>query len=176
MLSVSEKINEGVRIKTQGNEYFAAKRYKKAIVTYNTVFAYIKGLGNAGDAMSQYSNALNITLPTANEQQAIAELSVNCYSNIANCYLKLNDMEKSIEYSTKAINIDDKHLKSIFRKGQALLQLKYFDESKTCLEAALRLNPDNNAIKRELQKLQIIIRRRDEKNNQKLAKALQDGF
>lgn len=180
MTSVSEKINQGIRIKSEGNKYFKDHRYKKAIVTYNKVFAFITGLGSSGDAMSQYSSALNITLPTDKEQEEINELSVTCFSNISNCYLKLNEMEKTVEYCTKAIAINQAHLKSIFRKGQALLKLKYFDESRACLEKALSLDPENVAIKREFRTLNSIIKCRNEESKQKLKKSMgniiQNGF
>lgn len=97
---------------------------------------------------------------------------MTCYSNIAQCQLKLNRPEEGLEYCNKALATDNMHVKSLFRKGQALLQLKHYDEALNCFEKSLRLDPTNNSVTNEIKKLKVLIKRNQEMSEKKLAKAL----
>lgn len=81
-------------------------------------------------------------------------------------------MEKTAEYCDKALEIDETHVKSIFRKGQALVQLKDFDGAFHCFETAHGIDPTNNSIRNELQRLKEVIKRKTEKSGRSLAKGL----
>ena len=56
------------------------------------------------------------------------------YANRALCYLKLGQWQEAIEDCQQAIQIDSSLVKGHFFMGQALVELKKFDDALVCLK------------------------------------------
>ncbi|CAK4076797.1 unnamed protein product [Aphanomyces euteiches] len=153
-LSVGDKIEEANLLKQQGNLYFKAGLYKKAISHYAKIFLYVNGLSTAGDGMASY--ARGNTSISASEAQGgdIKQLKVAAYSNMAMCHLKLGNVDKTIEQSDKVLALEPGHIKALLRKAQAYGHKGKYSMAKEILREALAIEPKNVALRNELKHIQ----------------------
>jgi tetratricopeptide (TPR) repeat protein len=152
-----EKLAEAARLKDEGNGMFKAGRYKKAVVCYNKVFAYI---WQPSAEVKQYAKNDEMTKEQAS---SIVDLRLACWGNIANCHLKLENPRKCLEYCKKILEEDEQEhstvptnqkVKALVRSGQAMLLLNDLDKSKALLTQAHSLDPQNASVRSEWKKLQ----------------------
>ncbi|KAF1321910.1 Fkbp-type peptidyl-prolyl cis-trans isomerase, partial [Globisporangium splendens] len=154
LLTVAEKIEQGELLKRQANVHFKRGDIKKALPVYAKVFAYVNGLSAQGDAMAQYAGSSANMSATAAEGDAIRELKIAVWSNMAFCHVKLGAKpEKAIEYCDKVLEEDEAHSKALFRKAQALVQLKHFERAHAILTKLATAEPKNAAVRAELRNL-----------------------
>ncbi len=78
------------------------------------------------------------------------ELLLAGYLNLAMAYLKLDNYSEVIKNCDKALEIDPKNEKGLFRRGQAYLGQKDYDLAKNDFNAVLQLDPNNKAAKNQL--------------------------
>lgn len=72
------------------------------------------------------------------------------YLNIALCHLKKNDNFEAKAAATKALELDPKNEKALFRRGQALLNLKEAQLAAKDFADCLKVDPNNSAAKAQL--------------------------
>jgi len=73
------------------------------------------------------------------------------YTNRALCFLKLKEPEKAIADCTTALKINKNHVKALFRRAQGQKMLNKYKESLADLALVLKLEPSNNAAKKEME-------------------------
>jgi tetratricopeptide (TPR) repeat protein len=153
-MTLEDKIAEATRLKDAGNEFFKKKLYKKALVKYNTVFAYVWQPN--GEAAS-YSKET----PASDKQQAaIDQIKFACWGNISACHLQCKDPRKALDWSNKILAeagttvSSTVRVKALTRAGQALLQMNDLDKAKEHLSEAYNLDPQNAAVRSQWKKLQ----------------------
>ena len=151
MLTNAQKIAESLRLKEEGNAFVQLKEYKKACKTYRRVFAYTNGMVGKGDAFAQYAQSDAILSDTENKQ--LKDVKLSTYLNLAHCYLKLGELVKAYEAAEEALHIDSNNVKALYRLGSACIGLKRWDKAKESLVQALKLEPDNGAVKAEMNAL-----------------------
>jgi FK506-binding protein 4/5 len=78
------------------------------------------------------------------------ELLLAGYLNLAMAYLKLDNYSEAIKNCDKALGIDPKNEKGLFRRGQAYFGQKDYDLAKNDFNAVLQLDPNNKAAKNQL--------------------------
>jgi tetratricopeptide (TPR) repeat protein len=115
-------MSEAITLKDSGNSKFKAGDFDGAVADWQ---AAIKS--NDGD------NAFRCT----------------CSSNIAMAYAKKSDWQNVFKFASSAIDCDDQHVKSYFRRGVALRHMGRTDEAKSDLQRALQLE-DNPDVRKEL--------------------------
>jgi len=169
-VTVAEKIQEAEACRLAGNELFKAKEFKKAILKYNRVFAFINGLV-VEDQMEQYQRTLKREAPTPEEADAIQGLELNVWSNQALCYFKLKQWRKVLDVCSKILERNPHHSKALFNQGRAFMQLKDLDLAKRSLTEAAALVPNDVLIQKELQRLTALYRQQDEKEKKTWAHA-----
>lgn len=98
-------IEEALSAKEEGNTYFREKYYHQAL--------------------EMYSKAID-TCPIGEEFQ---EQMAIFYGNRAACYSALNDLDMVIADCTKSLNLNDKYIKVLMRRCQALESLERYDEA-----------------------------------------------
>jgi tetratricopeptide (TPR) repeat protein len=146
-LTCAQKIEQAMLFKEEGNKFVKDGDYKKACKTYRRVFAYVNGLISKDNAeMAKFTT----DLVTPMEDEKIKELKATTYSNLALCYLRLKEYPRALEAAEKAIDIDNKNIKAHHRAGIALTEMKLWERAKEQLMAALKLEPENVAIKNEI--------------------------
>ncbi|RCK66117.1 Stress-induced-phosphoprotein 1 [Candida viswanathii] len=114
------------QLKDQGNKAFAAKDYPQAIQLYTSAIS-----------IDKYNPVL--------------------YSNRAQCYLNLHDFHAAYTDCTMGLDLPNTKvpvsIKLNFRKGMALKGLQRYSSARVAFEAALRLDPGNDAAKSEIKNL-----------------------
>ncbi|KAG0217173.1 hypothetical protein B0O80DRAFT_452899 [Mortierella sp. GBAus27b] len=115
--------------KNQGNESFKqGKRFYK-------------------DAIEFYTKGLDVGCKDA-------KLIETLYVNRAACNLPLENYRMVLTDCSKALKLNPKNVKALFRSAKALFALEMYVEAIDCCEHALGIEPDNQAIKDEQAKIQ----------------------
>ena len=93
------------------------------------------------------------------------------FCNLAMCHLKAvpPNWQKARDNCTKALALDPRHVKALFRRGKCNAQLRHLDEAKDDLERVLELQPDNKDAVRELRGLKSQFATQRKKEQKKFA-------
>lgn len=94
------------------------------------------------------------------------ELKLSAQSNTALCHLKLNDHVECIRACDKALEIDPKNEKCLFRRGQCQLAMSNFEEALVDFQEVLKQNPSNSAAKQSIQKCREAMKAYQQKEKQ----------
>ncbi|XP_069767851.1 inactive peptidyl-prolyl cis-trans isomerase FKBP6 isoform X3 [Narcine bancroftii] len=120
-----------------GNHFFHKKQYE--------------------DAKDQYKKALSVFAHhqpvDEDEIQKIHSSKLLLFLNLSLMCLKLNAPSRALVYGEKALQIESKHPKALFRCGQACILLLEYDKAKDFLVKAQKLEPFNPDINCALVKL-----------------------
>jgi len=172
-MSIQDKIAKGEEWKAKGNAFVKEKKYKKAIVQYSTVFAYINGLsgsgggGDNGGFVEQAQSALGGGQQATPEEEAqVKDLTIAVNNNLALCHLKNGNNEKAAEHASKVLALDEGSAKAYLRLGQAYLADGIMDKAKTSLMKAYKLEPTNASVKQELAAFKVRVKALKEKQKQ----------
>ncbi|NWS77555.1 FKBP6 isomerase, partial [Crotophaga sulcirostris] len=108
------------------------------------------------DAKDRYKRALSILgrSPSSEEEQRQLDASkLLVFLNLSLCYLKLGCPAQALAYGEKALEIDQRSVKALFRCGQACLCMLEYERARDFLVGAQRVEPFNPDISGELKKL-----------------------
>lgn len=132
--NLSEEEKNPLWLRDKGNEFFKA--------------------GNLEAAVNAYSHALRLN-----------HTLYSCLSNRAACHLKMRNFFKCIEDCAKALELlvpkvqqnADSRLKCHVRRGTALCQLEMYVEGLQDYEEALKIDPKNEQLRADAEKIRHII-------------------
>jgi len=153
----AEKFEVGVRRKNEGNELFEKQKYSLAIQKYEKAIDLLK-----------YDSSF-----TDEEKKQANELKLPCYLNLAASYLKEQDYKSVIDNSKKALEIDSKNVKGLWRRGVAYMSSGDWDFAKVDFEAALEIDPENKSVKTSYAQLKKKIAAADKKDRQRFQNLFQ---
>jgi len=153
----SEKFEVGVRRKNEGNELFEKQKYSLAIQKYEKAIDLLKYDSSFSDEEKKQAN----------------ELKLPCYLNLAASYLKAQDYKLVIENSKKALEIDSKNVKGLWRRGIAYMSSGDWDFAKVDFENALEIDPENKSVKTSYAQLKKKIAAADKKDRQRFQNLFQ---
>ncbi|XP_065703316.1 dynein axonemal assembly factor 4 isoform X2 [Patagioenas fasciata] len=122
---------------------------------------WLKDKGNKMFATGNYLaavNAYNLAVRLNNKLPLL-------YLNRAACHLKLRNLHKAVEDSSKALELltppvpdnENARVKAYVRRGTAFCQLELFTEGLQDYEAALKINPKNKTIEKDAEKIRHLI-------------------
>ncbi|XP_043501307.1 protein unc-45 homolog B [Polistes fuscatus] len=114
--------------------------------------------GNWSEALSCYTNALNLTKEESVEKAVF-------YKNRAATYLKQQDYNKAINDCNEALKICPKEPKALFRRCQALEALERFEEAYRDARYIISVDPGNKAIQPIIARLHEIVQDRHKQNS-----------
>ena len=143
--------------KETGAAYFKSKDFKEAAECYERAIKVIE-------------NEWEFTAMDAREAK---ELRVVCNSNAAQCYLNLKRYFAARKKCDAALDIDDEHAKTLYRRGIANSNLSAFDSARKDFQRALALNPENKHVKKELKRLDSKVEKHKRKEKRVYEKAFQ---
>jgi len=124
-------MNAAEMLKKEGNAAVAKEDYKEALSKYQ------RAVDNLDSHVGADVNALQIGL----------------LNNSALCHLKLKSFDKALEAGEKALKVDPRSFKGLFRRGQAKEGLGKLAPAVTDMRRALEISPGDKAISRELDRL-----------------------
>ncbi|XP_014464913.1 inactive peptidyl-prolyl cis-trans isomerase FKBP6 isoform X2 [Alligator mississippiensis] len=108
------------------------------------------------DAKDRYKRASLILcrrLPSKGEQSQIDAAKLLVFLNLSFTYLKLEHPARALMYGEKALEIDERNAKALFRCGQACLSMSEYEKARDFLIKAQKEQPFNHDINCELKKL-----------------------
>ncbi|WAR00616.1 PPID-like protein, partial [Mya arenaria] len=71
----------------------------------------------------------------------------------AACKLQLKDFEGTVKDCDEVLDVSPDNIKALFRKGQALVNLKDWDNAEETLNKAASVDPNDKGIKREMERV-----------------------
>ncbi|KAK2712793.1 hypothetical protein QYM36_011474 [Artemia franciscana] len=77
------------------------------------------------------------------------------YANRSLVYIKLSEFDLAIRDAEKALSLNENSLKGHFRKGQALVGLKKYDEAERCFMKILEIDPKSEEAHEEIRVLKV---------------------
>merc|ERR1712166_483027 len=109
---------------------------------------------------------------SAGEDQSIKLLQLTANLNLAQCYIKLGELQKALKFCNGALAMDPKNTKGLYRRGLVYNSMGNWGSAEEDLLKALEVVPDDVAVKRCLKIAQKGVR----KQEQGLAKKMQKAF
>ncbi|KAG1700815.1 hypothetical protein DVH05_011702 [Phytophthora capsici] len=135
------KLTRATEYRVRGNEAFKKESYRSAVKLYERALAWLE------PPTSRSEVALDEKIEySAGELQQVNPVAVACYANMATCYSKLDgdgDVDRCVAAASKALELDDAHVKARYRRSQAYLMSKKFDLAVADLNKLRELEPGN---------------------------------
>lgn len=144
-LTPEERLGKSSSLKDEGNKAFKE--------------------GSLEDARRLYKKAIDTSIDEP--ETVIKDLHITLNSNMMLVLLKLGDHSKTIRYGNRLLKLDPKNVKGLFRRGQANAAEGYLEEAKKDLSKAHELDPKNNDVIKEFNK--VILRLKEAKDKEKKA-------
>ncbi|XP_027921388.1 70 kDa peptidyl-prolyl isomerase-like [Vigna unguiculata] len=149
-LSTPEKIEAAGKKKEEGNALFKVGKYERASKRYEKAMKFIEYDSSFSDEEKQQSKALKIT----------------CNLNNAACKLKLKEYKQAEKLCSKALELDSRNVKALYRRAQAYLHLVDLDLAEMDIKKALEIEPENRDVKMEYKILKQKVREFNKKDAQ----------
>jgi len=106
------------------------------------------------------------------DEKEITALKVTLYSNLAACYIKLENWDQVVRYTTDALTLDDKNSKCYFRRSAAWEAKKEWEkalkDAQTCVEVADHADKAFDVALRRIKKEMEKIKGKEKKMAQKM--------
>lgn len=131
------RLNAAEAIRVQGNEFFKQADYKGAAGLYSKAMRYARIRTYGPDNPPQL---------TEEQQKKATQAEVSCMLNRAACRLKLGRNQEVLDDCNSVLEGDPVNSKALFRKGQALVALKQFEEGLAVLLMAQELIPGDKGV------------------------------
>lgn len=119
--------------------------------------------GDMSRAIEAYEEAIAVCPHEQTEHIA------KCYGNCSACYFKLNDLDKVVEYASKAIELDGSYMKALLRRGDAAERLEKYAIAFEDYKKIVELDPSNRSI---TSKLPIVEKKMKKQQEEQTAEAL----
>ncbi|KAL5788412.1 hypothetical protein ACOSP7_005361 [Xanthoceras sorbifolium] len=124
-------------IKAFGNEHYKKQDYKMALRKYRKALRYLDICWEKEGIDEETSSGLRKT-------------KSQIFTNSAACKLKLGDLKGALLDTDFALRDGDNNVKALFRQGQAYMALNDIDAAVESFDKALKLEPNDGGIKKEL--------------------------
>ncbi|XP_050454390.1 FK506-binding protein 59-like isoform X1 [Cataglyphis hispanica] len=139
----AEKIEQAKIQKEKGTKYLTSDKINLAIKVYQKVFKYLDSKSDFEDDLMKERD--NLVLTT--------------HLNLALCYLKIDENILAKEQCTKALELDPKNEKALFRRGQAHLKLASPEDAIIDFQQVLKVQPKNTAASKQISVCNYLIKK-----------------
>ena len=147
-LSDEDALKAADAIRAIGNKHFTEKTYARAIEKYTKSLRYL-------DAVPH---------PTTAMKPEVDKKRIACYSNMAQCHIKLEQWVAARNAASKGVAIDANDVKLVFRRGVASMGMNELDEALSDLRRCHQtLDPTNPDIAASLARCQELMKEQREK-------------
>lgn len=135
--TIEERLKFGENRKLEGNKLFGAQQFKEAVEKYQFGLSYFDHAYGASE----------------DEKKKIEAIKLVLYLNLAMSQIKIQEYGDAILSCHKALDIETKNVKALFRRGQAYMLDAQFEKAKNDFKEALQYDPKNKQIRDEMVKL-----------------------
>lgn len=133
-MDADEKLQQAEIAKEKGTKYFKEEKYTLATKQYKKIINYL-------DTESSLEGQ---------EEEKRKSLLLAAHLNMSLCYLKAGEPIRAIQASDKALELDEKNVKGLFRRGQAKLKVNEYEEALKDFNTLLKYDADNKAAKNHI--------------------------
>jgi len=133
--------------KSEANELFSDGNYRHAAARYTK-------------ALTHCAKFVDLNPDDLEEVKGV-KLSLNL--NLALAYFKLEKLEQSLRVCNEALELDDKSVKALYRRATVFYEKKRWDDATKDLKKALDVAPEDKAIKKLQQKVDLQVKRQKAK-------------
>lgn len=133
-MNSDEKLLAADTSKAKGTEHFKAGRLETALKYYNRIVELLKSEQSLEGEEGSKRDALMLA----------------GHLNLSIVYLKKNEDLLCVEQCDKALELDAKNVKALFRRGQANVLLNEFEKAIGDFNKAIELDPANKAAQQQL--------------------------
>ena len=153
-----EMVIKATTHKEEGNGHFKAGDLDKAVRAYRKGTNLLKPLNkkNTGD-------------------EQVKVLLVTLQNNLSMVFFKQNKNKVSRDIATKSLKIDDKNVKALYRRAVAHKKMGDLEKARDDLKEALKHDPSNNAVKKELVSIKKALLDFKEKQKKAMSAAFSSG-
>ena len=160
-MNLEEKIDLSLSLKDKGNAFFGAKKYKRALKSYD------KAMG-----LFQYTDNLN-----EEQKEKVDKMKAACCGNIASCHIKTQEWEVVVAQCTKALDFDPNYSKCYYNRGVAYAQMGENELAVKNFESGLKTTPlPSESLKKNIEKYLISVKKRISKLKAKEKKLYENMF
>ncbi|XP_049870545.1 FK506-binding protein 59 isoform X2 [Pectinophora gossypiella] len=151
-----EKLDQAKIFKEKGTTYFKQNKFQLAIKMYKRVVNLVEDM-------------IEDSSETEESKTQAKEYLVSAHLNLSLVYLKVTPAHhfEAKDHASKALNLDEKNVKGLFRRGQALLGLGEAEQALKDFQKVVEAEPTNKAAAN-----QVIVCRAAIKNQKQKEKAL----
>ncbi|XP_056292963.1 peptidyl-prolyl cis-trans isomerase FKBP5 [Pseudoliparis swirei] len=128
-MDLTEKIDLATGVKHKGNQYFKVGLYHQAVVQYQRIVSWLEM--ECGSGIEQ--------------QKRIQSFMLTAHMNLALCFLRIKEFSQVVDNCNKAIELDEKNEKALYRRGEARLLRNEFNMAMEDFQLVLRVNSSNRA-------------------------------
>jgi FK506-binding protein 4/5 len=126
-LNSSEKLEQSELMKNRGNELLVEKKYSIAVKKYQKIIEYLQ------------SEIYDLE----EQQESSRKLQLAAHLNMAASYLKMKEFREALQSCEKALEMEPKNEKGLFRKAQSQFGMGFEKEAITTFNQVLEVNPNN---------------------------------
>jgi tetratricopeptide (TPR) repeat protein len=126
-LNGKEKLEQSELLKNRGADFFKEGKYTSAVKKYKKIVDYLQ----------------NEVYDLEEEKASANKFLLAAHLNLAACYLKTKEFKNAIESCNKALELDAKNEKGLFRMAQAYFGLAEFQDAIKYFNQVLETNPTN---------------------------------
>ncbi len=152
-MNTEAKLSLAKRKKAQGNDLFKLERWEDACLRYDAASKVVRYEGNL----------------SAEEKTVLNTLKEQCFGNMAACKSKLELWDEVVKLATEALTLDAGNVKALFRRGHAHAQRNEHELARSDLQAALAIDPHNEAVRKALAPIEARMRAEKEKEKRLFA-------
>jgi heat shock 70kDa protein 4 len=128
-MPTKKRIRMAKKNKDEANELFKGKNYVPATKRY------IKALRHCEKCFDM----------NPGEKDEVSKLTLSIRLNLAMSWLKLEKYERAIENATKALELDAKSAKALYRRACCYEKLKKWDEAFRDVKKVLKIKPEDKS-------------------------------
>ena len=167
----SLSIKAATTYKNEGNFHFKDQDYAAAIASYR------EGVDSIKDLVEDFLASVRPIDENENGQveNSTVALLVTLYTNLSTSYFKIGKRREALEAASEALSIDPLHIKARFRRAVTYRKLGETDLATRDLKFALREDPSNTSVRKELASLQKEVKRLKANEKAKLRKAFSES-
>ena len=142
-LKKEDRMRLVTRNKDEGTELFKGGVYQQAAIRYT------KALQNCAKFFDL----------SEEDKKEVDIIKVKLLGNLAMCFLKMENYQKAINNCTEGIELDKENSKLFFRRATAYFATKKIPEAMKDIKEAMKLTPDDKAVKKLKSKLDLLVKK-----------------